>query len=384
MPEVTAAKELPGGQPRAPRSARRPGCPRRGPRLSGWRPPATLTPRPKAVRQLAERSGQTLRPGLAPGAGGGGPTSAASAAAALPGPLRAHARRGARRAGSPGARPGAARSRSRAAWRAGSGSRWPARCARRSPSSSGETKVSASPAPPRARCGPRGGCSPRATAGTSKFTTWLRRVDVDAARRDVGGHQHGTNPLLKPARACVRWAWLRLPWMRSARMPVAAEELREPVRAVLGAREREHAADARRARGGASSARLQLGRDRIGGVGDPGRRRRRALQVDRRGVAQDLARRAPRSAAAWWPRRTASGGCAGRCWRMRRMSGRKPMSSMRSASSSTSTSRPARRAYGRAGSGRAGGRAWRRGRRRRGAARAPAGPCRRRRRWRRP
>jgi hypothetical protein len=60
------------------------------------------------------------------------------------------------------------------------------------------------------------------------------------------------NPLLKPARACVRCAGTR-------------EELKE-------------------------QARLQLRRDRIGRVRDASGRRRRALHRDRHGVAKDLSR----------------------------------------------------------------------------------------------
>jgi hypothetical protein len=41
-------------------------------------------------------------------------------------------------------------------------------------------------------------------------------VDVDAARGDVGGHQHLQVAVLKSASALVRALWLLLPWMAMA------------------------------------------------------------------------------------------------------------------------------------------------------------------------
>jgi len=44
-------------------------------------------------------------------------------------------------------------------------------------------------------------------------------LDVDAARGDVGGHQHCVLPSLNSASARVRAVWLLLPWIASALMP---------------------------------------------------------------------------------------------------------------------------------------------------------------------
>ena len=71
----------------------------------------------------------------------------------------------------------------------------------------------------------------------------LERLDVDAARGDVGRHQHLEVPLLKPARASRALGLAAVAVDAVARDPVLAEELGQPVRAVLGAREDQHVAD---------------------------------------------------------------------------------------------------------------------------------------------
>jgi hypothetical protein len=66
-------------------------------------------------------------------------------------------------------------------------------------------------------------------------------VDVDAARGDVGGHQHLHVAVLEVgrARACARPGSCCRGWP-SAVMPSLLELLGEPVGAVLGAREHQH------------------------------------------------------------------------------------------------------------------------------------------------
>jgi hypothetical protein len=51
-----------------------------------------------------------------------------------------------------------------------------------------------------------------------------QRLDVDAARGDVGGDEHAVAAGLEAASASVRCAWLRLPWMRAAAMPRLARK----------------------------------------------------------------------------------------------------------------------------------------------------------------
>ncbi len=61
-------------------------------------------------------------------------------------------------------------------------------------------------------------------------------------------------PLLKPASASVRWDCERLPWMRSALIPVLDQLRLQPVGAVLGAREDERLLHHRCAGAGAGRA----------------------------------------------------------------------------------------------------------------------------------
>ena len=64
-------------------------------------------------------------------------------------------------------------------------------------------------------------------------------VDVEAARGDVGGDQHGQLAVVKSASALSRWDWRRSPWMAPAFTP-SLELLDEPVRAALRPHEQEH------------------------------------------------------------------------------------------------------------------------------------------------
>ena len=81
-------------------------------------------------------------------------------------------------------------------------------------------------------------------------------------------------PLLKPARACVRWAWLRLPWIRSTRTPWRPRNSASRFARCLVRVKARTLRVPGRPRSCEEQARLQLGRDRIGGVRDAGRRRR--------------------------------------------------------------------------------------------------------------
>ena len=167
-------------------------------------------------------------------------------------------------------------------------------------------------------------------------------VDVDAAGGDVGGHQHAGAPARKPAqralpralRSCCR-GW------RSAPMPARCQLLGHAVGAVLGAGEHEHPVDvadrpssSRQQRRACSGLSHEVDRlvDALGGGRGAG------VDRDAHRVAQQLVgqlrdlRRHGGGEQQRLPRRAAARR------RSRRTSRMKPMSSMRSASSSTKIS----------------------------------------------
>ena len=118
-------------------------------------------------------------------------------------------------------------------------------------------------------------------------------------------------PLLKPASALRALRLAAVAVDALAGDAAALEELGEPVGAVLGAREDERVVDRVRSpqqleqQGG-----LELLPHRVDRLRDAGGRRRRALDVERHGDCEQLRATAPRSAAAWWRRRSRV--CAGR------------------------------------------------------------------------
>ncbi len=127
-------------------------------------------------------------------------------------------------------------------------------------------------------------------------------------------------------------------------MPALSQAAHDLVGAVLGAGEDERAVDRLAAcSSSASSAGLRGAVDMDDALLDAldrrGRRRHRDAGRDRAASG----RRARRSPAAWWRRRTASAAPCGSMATILRMSWMKPMSSMRSASSSTRISTWSRR-----------------------------------------
>ena len=164
--------------------------------------------------------------------------------------------------------------------------------------------------------------------------------DVDAAGGDVGRDEHRVLAALEPGQ---RQRALRLrPVAVDARgldaLPL--EVRRQAIGAVLGAREhqrlRHHAARQQRREQRA----LQVLRHRVHRLRDADGRRGLPRQVDRRRVVEEFAgqaddRRRHRGAEEQRLALRRAGASASRL-----MSGRKPMSSMRSASSSTRNSRP--------------------------------------------
>ena len=116
------------------------------------------------------------------------------------------------------------------------------------------------------------------------------RGDVDAARGDVGRDQHAVLPALE---AGERLGALRLRPVAVDALhlhAVLAEVLREPVRAVLRAREDERVLHAAVVQQPDEQRRLQVLRHRIRRVRDADGRRRLALEIDRRRLLQHLAR----------------------------------------------------------------------------------------------
>ena len=114
--------------------------------------------------------------------------------------------------------------------------------------------------------------------------------DVDAARGDVGGHEHA---ILAALEAGQRLGALRL---RSVAVDPfhlevpRREELREPIGAMLRAREHERVVHLALLQQRRQQHRLQVLRDRIYRVRDAGRRRRSPLEIDRRGILEHLPR----------------------------------------------------------------------------------------------
>ena len=214
----------------------------------------------------------------------------------------------------------------------------------KSPCSWGETSVIASPL-----------CL-RAAGATHAMDVVLRHprdvevhhvpelVDVDAARRDVGRHEHA---VLAALEALERLGALALGAVAVDALGIDAlahEPAGQPVGAMLGAREDERVADLAALEQRREERRLQLGGDRVGGVRDGLGGRGAAAELDLDRIAQQLARQLLRSRGGMVALKNRVCFSGGRWRRMRFTSGRKPMSSMRSASSRTRTSRPASRA----------------------------------------
>ena len=146
------------------------------------------------------------------------------------------------------------------------------------------------------------------------------------------------SPFLKPASACVRAVWLLLPWIAIGADAVPAPATRARRLAPCLVRgEHQHLAPVVRL----DEVRQQLA---LAGRGRPGGRIC-VMQLDGGVARRDLDRAPGRAAgcrpeladlvARRWPRTAGSGASSGSSARMRFMSGMKPMSSMRSASSST-------------------------------------------------
>ena len=114
-------------------------------------------------------------------------------------------------------------------------------------------------------------------------------VDVDAARGDVGGHQHLEAPVLERGQGLRPLALAAVPMDPLRLHPMAAEKLGEPVRPMLGPREGQDAPAVGALEDGEEEPRLQLRGHGVRGVGDPGGRGRRSLHLDRDRIAQHLA-----------------------------------------------------------------------------------------------
>jgi hypothetical protein len=116
-----------------------------------------------------------------------------------------------------------------------------------------------------------------------------QRLDVDAAGGDVGRHQHLQGAVLE-ARQRVRALRLATVAVDAvAGDPLLVEELGEAVRPVLGAGEDEDVLDVPPPQQLHQQVGLQVLRDRIDRLRDAGRRRRLALDVQPRRLAQHLA-----------------------------------------------------------------------------------------------
>ena len=160
-------------------------------------------------------------------------------------------------------------------------------------------------------------------------------VDVDAARGDVGGDERVDAAGLELRERLLALALALVAVHRERRVALVAQALDEPVGAALGADEDERqlvlgAAQLAQERVDAVAA---LDADEavldVGGLLD----RRHVLVGERRRACTRGRSRRPRRRAS--RRRTASGGRRGHWATMRSTGGRKPMSSMRSASSRT-------------------------------------------------
>ena len=174
--------------------------------------------------------------------------------------------------------------------------------------------------------------------------TWLMAVDVDAAGRDVGGDEHAGFAGAERRERALPGA-LRLVAVDRLRLDALLRELLgDAVGAVLGPREDDHLRHLRFGQQPRQLRRLLGGREVIDALVDALDRCR--LAAPPRSAAARAACRPPdaRSRSAWSPRTAATGALSAAPRRACRMSRMKPMSSMRSASSRTSTSTPPRSA----------------------------------------
>ena len=115
-------------------------------------------------------------------------------------------------------------------------------------------------------------------------------VHVDPAGGDVGRHQHLDPPPLQVFERALALALGAVAVERRHRVPAALELAREPVGAVLGAREDDRAADLGAQQHLVEQVGLEMARDGIDGLRDAGRRPRRRRQVDALRIDQGLAR----------------------------------------------------------------------------------------------
>ncbi len=165
--------------------------------------------------------------------------------------------------------------------------------------------------------------------GRSKLMTCETPVDVDAARRDVGRHQHRHVAAPEVAERSLARAWDLLPWIAAERMPRCRSCSPTLVGAVLGAREDERAIDGEGLEELLEHAALVRLRHEVDRLLDL----RRAVDRDRRdrdahGVREHGARQRLDVRAAWSPRTSASVACGGTAATILRTSWMKPMSSI--------------------------------------------------------
>ena len=113
---------------------------------------------------------------------------------------------------------------------------------------------------------------------------------VDATRGDVGGHEDAGRAGLERGERLRALGLAPVAVDALGAHAATAEALGDAVGAVLGACEHQRVADTRLAQQLDEQRQLQLGRHRISRVRDADGRGRRALDVDRSGVAQQLAR----------------------------------------------------------------------------------------------
>ncbi len=116
------------------------------------------------------------------------------------------------------------------------------------------------------------------------------RLDVDAARRDVGRDQHPQAAVLEPRQGVGALRLAAVAVDAVAGHLVAVEELGQAVGAVLGAGEDQHVLDLVAPQQLEQQPGLELFPHRVDRLGDGRGRQRPALDVDRRRVPQHLLR----------------------------------------------------------------------------------------------
>jgi hypothetical protein len=118
----------------------------------------------------------------------------------------------------------------------------------------------------------------------------LERLHVDAARDDVGRHQHTNLSALEAAESLRTLRLTPVPMHAGICDPALLQELGEPIGAMLGAGEDDHATDLLALQELQKEVRLHLLRDGIGGLRDSRGRRGLSLDVDGLRIRQHLLR----------------------------------------------------------------------------------------------